>query len=181
MQRAGLQLHEEVSQTKMLFGDAKDFAIECHHDPIPNDGRRVFGRMCIWVAGAAFGDLSEPACMLDVTAEHLRKTLQNLEQQADSDVVRLEDESAFDFLDRKLYRDDDRSNDEVAADAERFFRFDFLTNGGESFDRTKSFAIRSGDHVRILFMDYSSSGQSFHAGRVKHQLIKDRVQEFVSW
>jgi hypothetical protein len=135
----------------------------------------------MWVSGVALGDVTEPACVLDVTAVHLRGVLRNLEQSAEADLEQLGDRDAFDLLDQKLYGDDERSNDEIASDGKRFWRFDFLTNGGESFDRTKSFIIRLGDNARILFAEYIGSELRFHAGHVNYALFKRRVEEFLNW
>lgn len=41
--------------------------------------------------------------------------------------------------------------EQIVADARRYRRFDFLTNGGESFDHSKSFFVANAHKVRILF------------------------------
>src|SRR5215510_1588035 len=123
----------------MLLGDKEGFALECYHEPLRNEHRRVFGRMCVWASGWQLGDISEPACMLNVAEGHLSRVVARIDSLDDPVLRQLNDRDAFDFLDRTLYVDDDRSGEQVARDAERFFKFDFLTNGGGSFDETKSF------------------------------------------
>lgn len=136
----------------MLFGMKEDFAIECFHEPdYPNDHGWVFGRMCVWAGGVELGDISEPACMLNVTEGHFQDCLGQLDALIDGSVNDLADEVAFRFLDAALYVDDDRTNQQVDADALRYSRFNFLINWGESFDGIKAFLLKSGEHFRILY------------------------------
>lgn len=55
----------------MQFGNRSTFAIDCVHEPIPNEKGWVFGRMRIWVGGSRLGDFDAPACMLNVTVARL--------------------------------------------------------------------------------------------------------------
>src|SRR5688572_1587829 len=167
-----------VSRTSMLIGQKETFAIECYHDPLPNKNGSVFGRMCLWLDGRAVGDINEPACMLNVTEVHLQKVLDRIEALTDPALRNLSDREAFEFLDRALYLDDARSSEQVAADANRFFKFDLLTNGGESFDRTKSFIIGSADRVRVLFDDAKRGFVSADIGRASFTLT---VRGFLAW
>ena len=162
----------------MLIGEKETFGVECYHDPLPNETRRVFGRMCIWVRGNRLGDIAEPACMLNVTEGHLQGLLQRLESLDDPALRNLSDREAFEFLDRAIYVDDTRSTAQVAKDAERFFKFDMLTNGGESFDHTKSFIIGDGDQLRVLFEDEERRFLSARVGRASFILT---VRGFLAW
>jgi len=161
----------------MLIGDPRTFAIECHHEP-EGHHRNVFGRMCIHAAGKVLGDIAEPVCMLDVTAKHLKDTLLHLSRLDDPALSTLSDADAFNFLDRTLYLDDTRSDAELARDTERYYVFDFLTNGGESFDRTKSFVARSGRQIRLLFTD---EADQFHSAHVPLALFEATISAFLSW
>ena len=116
--------------------------------------------------------------MLNVTEGHLQDLLNRFDSLDDPVLGRLPDREAFEFLDRALYADDARSNEEVARDAERFFKFDLLTNGGESFDRTKSFIVGDGDRVRLLFVDEYSGFASARVGRAAFLLT---VKGFLAW
>lgn len=162
----------------MLIGDPSSFAIEAYREPIPNSSSRVFGRMCIYANDAALGDINEPTCMLNVTEGHLIAILARLDDLEDEDINLLSDRETFDFLDRALYLDDDRTLQEVQSDAARYFKFDFLTNGGESFDRTKSFIAKSGDTLRLLFTDESDT---FRVARVPQREFRDCVTDFLEW
>src|SRR3954464_10541528 len=103
----------------MLIGDTATFAFECYHEPLPNETRRVFGRMCIWAGGHPLGDINEPACMLNVTEGRLERFLQRIESLDGSILRDLSDRDAFEFLNRALYGDDDRSDEQVSIDARR--------------------------------------------------------------
>jgi hypothetical protein len=150
----------------MIIGDQSSFAIECYHEPIPNDTKRVFGRMCIWVAGNALGDINEPACMLNVTEGHLSDVLHRITTLDDEIFINLDDRSAFDLLNHAIYLGDERSDIEIKQDYEHYYKFDFLTNAGESFDHTKSFAILSKEFVRLLFTNETGEFHSAHVSKV---------------
>ncbi len=162
----------------MLIGDKETFAVECYHDPLPNETRRVFGRMCVWVGGYRLGDIDEPTCMLNVTEGHLQELLQRLDVLDDPALRNLSDHEAFEFLDRAIYLDDERSTQQIANDSERFFKFDMLTNGGESFDHTKSFIIGHADGLRILFEDEQ---RRFLSGHVERATFILTVRGFLAW
>ena len=162
----------------MLLGTKQTFAIECYHDPFPNAAKRVFGRMCVWVNGAPLGDIEEPACMLNVTEGHLSGVIARLEVLSDNTLDELDDQALFNFLDQALYLDDDRTTEEVQNDADKYFKFDFLTNGGESFDRTKSFVVSSGSNIRLLFSDCKAQ---FHSALVSQELFVKTITSFFKW
>ena len=164
----------------MLIVDRDVFAIECYHEAIPDGSRSVFGRMCVWAGGHRLGDINEPACMLNVSECRLQSHLRRLYSVDDQSVLRgLSDRDAFDYIDRMLYLDHGKRSDErVSMDWQRWCGFDFLTNGGESFDRTKSFIVGDGESLRILFEDEASG---FRSARVPHKVFAHVVQEFLKW
>jgi len=162
----------------MIFGDPDTFAIECHHDPVANESRRVYGRIRLWVAGLTLGNINELTCWLNPIGSCLESVLNALALDPDPDVDLLDDCDAFAFLDQKLYLDDERTSAQINDDARRFARFHFLTNSGESFDHTKSFVVRSGDRVRVLFRD---DHDKFHAGDVNYDVFKWVVESFFHW
>jgi hypothetical protein len=169
----------------MLIGNKQTFAIECHHEPIPNDSRWVFGRMCLWCDGNPLGNIEEAACMLNVTEGFLQSLIQRLDALDDPALRQIGDRAAFDFLDHALYGDHERSSEQIVADATRFRKFDLLTNGGESFDNSKSFIIGDGDCLRILFVEYEPGpGQtykSFASARINRSDFIAVVRTFLDW
>lgn len=162
----------------MLIGDRSIFAIECHHEPLPSPAQRVFGRMCIWSCGQRMGDLEEPACMLNVTEGHLQSVLARLDSLHDPALDGLNPDEAFRRLDNALYLDTGQSTEQVAEDARRFFRFDFLTNGGESFDHAKSFLVNLGESVRLIFRD---EADRLHSGDIPRGVFTEVIKEFLDW
>jgi hypothetical protein len=104
--------------------------------------------------------------------------LERLDALTDAELSGLDDRQAFELLDHKLYLGTESSLDDVDRNTARFSRFDSLTNQGESFDRTKSFIVRDGHVVRILFV-YEESG--FHSGRVPIRDFTSICAEFLAW
>ena len=160
------------------FGEPSAFQIECIHEPIPNSRGHVYGRMCLRFESDILGDLDEPACMLNVTAARLKDVLNELGGLEVQDLFALTDSALWARLDTVLYRDDNRTAVEVAADARRYSRFDFLTNGGESFDKSKSFIVMNQRHVRILFDD---AQRPLVGKTVDRHVFVEALRSFVEW
>jgi hypothetical protein len=162
----------------MLCGSKDLFAVECYHDPFPNDRGWVFGRMCAWCCGAELGDLSEPDCMLNVTEGHFEECLGRLDSLRDPAVDALPDGPTFRRLDIALYGDDDRTNQEVYDDAVRFHKFEFLTSWGESFDGIRAFLHDTGDEFRILYrLRCGTQGSA----RVTREQLERPLLAFLEW
>ena len=162
----------------MIIGNKSEFGYECYHEPLKNERQQVFGRMCVWASDCALGDVTEPACMLNVTENCLQDLLARLESLVEPALSALSARDAFDFLNRALYLDDQRTTEAVRSDAERFFKFDFLTNAGESFDRTKSFIHLQGSQGRILF---ESAESGFHSALVGRAVFTLATKDFLAW
>jgi hypothetical protein len=82
--------------------------------------------------------------------------LNRLPDLADDGFSGMSDFCIWETIDIAIFDDDDRSMESVVADAKKFFKFDFLTNGGESFDKSRSFIVRNGDKVRLRALPTSS-------------------------
>ena len=162
----------------MIIGNKNEFGFECYHEPLKNERQQVFGRMCVWASDCALGDITEPACMLNVTEDCLQGLLARIESLDEPSLSALSARDAFDLLNQALYLDDECSTEQVRSDAERFFKFDFLTNGGESFDRTKSFIHLQGSQVRILF---ESDEDGFHSALVGRAAFTLATKGFLDW
>jgi len=162
----------------MIFGEKNKFAIECYHDPLENENNRVFGRMCIWCSDTQLGDITEPSCMLNVTEGFLQDFMNHPEILEGEELNNLGDRELFEFLNKKLYLDDERTTEEITKDAEKYFKYDFLTNGGESFDSHKSFLVKDEDIFKILFMHNDGN---FSSCRVEGIEMAAVVKQFLSW
>lgn len=134
--------------------------------------------MCLRFGDDVLGDIDEPACMLDVTARAVELALERLAGHDEPEFSALTNEQLWDRIDSALYRDDDRTFAQVAADATRYCRFDFLTNGGESFDRFRSFFVAGDDDVRILF---ENDGQPVTGKRVERRMFVETLEAWLQW
>jgi len=134
--------------------------------------------MCVWAGGHCLGDITEPGCMLNVTEGKLQSLLKRMDSLEDPALCDRADRDAFEFLDHALYLDNGQSFEQVQADSCRFRKFDFLTNGGESFDRTKSFVIADGDRVRLLFKD---DRRGFASAHIDRDIFVRTIQGFLAW
>jgi hypothetical protein len=77
-----------------------------------------------------------------------------------------------------LYIDDDRTNQQVHADALRYSKFNFLIHWGESFDHIKAFLLKSGDGFRIL---YCSQPDTIGSVKVTRHDLVGAFQDFLQW
>jgi hypothetical protein len=135
----------------MLFGDPDDFAIEAEPDTKPTS-TFVWGHMRLWCCGKAFGNFHEADCDLSDPQGTMSHLANHLDAIASPFLAGLDDQAAWDFLDRALFLDVGQSAEEVELDADAWSRHNFLTNAGEAFDGYKSFVYRlDRDTLRILF------------------------------
>ncbi len=162
----------------MVIGDKQTFAIECYHDPTTKNYKYIFGRICIFVSGIPLGDIHETTCILDVIKEHLLEINGRLESLNDKKLQQLSDRDLFNFLNKALYIDDDRTLEEVRDDAEKYFKYDFLTNAVESFDGTKSFMASDGANIRLMFTDTEGY---FHSSHFPKDLFLRVTTSFIQW
>lgn len=163
----------------MIFGDKKEFAIEVFHERLGENDTHVFGRMCIWVGDEMLGDLEEPACMLDVTSGFFESILVRISDLSSREFSGLGDLEIYSYLDEKLYGDDERTAAQVSEDADRYFKYDFLTNGGESFDNSKSFIVAEGFFFRVLFFNYEKN--KFTGHKVSKVEFTNVINQFMIW
>ena len=163
----------------MIAGDRTDFAIEAFHEPLGQQDDHVFGRMCCWCQGKMLGDLGEPSCLLGVTAQFFGSVISRAPELLSEELSGMEDAEAFLYIDSKIYTQDDRSVEQVATDATNYFKYDFLTNGGESFDNIKSFIIGEPGAYRILFYDFGCNAYEYT--KVSETGFLSAVEEFLTW
>lgn len=162
----------------MFIGDRNTFSIEYHHDPVPKPAGNVFGRMCLWFGTVRLGDPIEAVTILNGPAEQLQRVLDRVDALHDTTIGALSPLEAFETIDSALYGNSDRSIEEIVEDANRFSPFDFLTNGGESFDGTTSFILPHANGFRILFRDET---QRFHTADVPRSEFSLVIRTFLEW
>jgi hypothetical protein len=162
----------------MITGDKSIFAIEFYTDSGFNPSPHVFGRMCIWIDGKFLGDISEPDCILEVSRANLEKFLKKLKTQKNGEFPELSDLEAFEFLHQKLYEDDERTDEEIREDGEKYWRYDFLTNGGESFDPYASFAVTEEESIRFLWQNWNT--KEFYSAVASKEVVLKVISEWLS-
>lgn len=160
------------------IGNCSTFEIQCVHEPFSGSEAYVFGRMCLRFADDVLGNLNEPACLLNVTARHFEDALTSLAEHDEPELFALNDEQLWERLDSALYGDDERTVEQIVADAKRYRRFDFLTNGGESFDNSKSFFVASANEVRVVF---KTADRPVTGRRVKRTVFVETLQAWLQW
>jgi hypothetical protein len=158
------------------IGDRAVFQIQYVHEPFPGSEGYIFGRMCFRFGADVLGDFDEPACMLNVTARHVEDVLTSLGDSDDPELCALTDEQLWEQLDSALYRDDSRTIEQIVADATRYGRFNFLTNGGESFDHSTSFFVGCAHEVRVLF---KSDDQPVIVRRIDRRAFVETLQAWL--
>jgi hypothetical protein len=162
----------------MIIGDQSSFAIECYHEPIPNESESVFGRMCIWVKGNALGNINEPSCMLNVAKGTLERVIEWFQYHDDEELFQLNDFEAYTFLNQTVYSAEYRTQEELLRVHYRYYHYDFLTHGGESFDGKMSFIIAAEENVRILFEDTAGK---FYSGHIPMKEFLAVINLFFTW
>jgi hypothetical protein len=132
-----------------MFGDPADFAIEAGVEPHLVSPSTVWGHMRVWCGEHALGNIEDRHCGLYPSYTALDWMSVHLEDLWDDALSGLDDRATWNFLDGALYGyhgdveiEDNRSLEEVKRDAQRYGKFNFLTNWGEQFDGGyKSFVV----------------------------------------
>ena len=104
--------------------------------------------------------------------------MEKLGSLSNSELEGLKDSAAFELLDNAIYLGGERTDEEVHEDSLQYGIHDFLTNGGESFDGTKSFFFVSGENVKVLFTDHE---ERFHSASVPATTFKSAISGFLGW
>jgi hypothetical protein len=116
--------------------------------------------------------------MLNVTEMFLEKFIEKIEQINVSDIPAKGQVEIFKFLDDKLYSDNNDTNEKILEYSEKYFKYDFLTNGGESFDFFKSFAYSDKNTIGFVFEDNDGA---FFSGICQKPAVIKVVQDFLNW
>jgi hypothetical protein len=132
----------------LMFGNPSDFAIEAGLEPGLIAPSQVWGHMCVWCGGVALGNIKDRHCGLHPAFSGFHWLLEHLDKLWNEELAGLDDKAMWNFLDGLLYGyhgdveiADNRSMDELNADAARYGMFNFLTNWGEQFDGHKAFIV----------------------------------------
>jgi hypothetical protein len=120
----------------MLFGSKDIFAIEAVTEVDLVAPSAVWGRMRIWCRNESFGDFDNPYNALYSASESFRTMCDAHSDLWDPTFEGLEDAEIFRIFNEAIYIGT-HSDSEVVDLADRYWRFDFLTNWGENFDPLK--------------------------------------------
>lgn len=163
----------------MIIGNKKEFAIECYDDTINSEKKWVFGRMCLWCNNQQLGNINEPSCMLNVTVNHLKDYQEDSNNLENEKLNKLTDSELYSFLDNKLYNaEEETTSEQVIEDMNNYSKYDFLTNGGESFDGYASFIVKGNNKYRILFRDMNNQ---IYSGLVNNTVFTEVINGFIHW
>jgi hypothetical protein len=165
----------------MIFGDTSIYAIEVHHQPVDDNAFYITGKICIYFFKKAFGDINNEYCDLDQPYETLLDKIKNInELEYEFDLHN--DYEIFNFLDDKLYIEDyKRTLDQIKKDGELYFKFNFLTNAGETFDGTKSFIyVDKNNMVHILYQIHDKKNE-ITCIKLDREIFKETTIDYIKW
>ena len=168
----------------MVFGEKNIYAIEVYHEPQYNTSYYMSGRMCLHLNGIMFGDIDDPCNVLGVTYANLLQVVENIDEIRD-DFNSKTDTEIFNALDAMLYdamlyiNDEEKSYEQMMADGKKYWKFDFLTNGGVMFDRTKSFIYL--DDFETIHILYQFEDRQIHSAQVSKDIFLEVTNKFLEW
>jgi len=167
------------SAWKMLFGSKSSFAIEAFTEGDLTPPSAVWGRMCLWCHDTMIGRLSEEYCALFTSAKELRSRADNLDELWDKSFDGLRADQIFRIFDRAIYVYDESAPNDLVDGAERYWKFNFLTNWGEQFDRLKGFlAAPPGEELLLIIQGADDSLTTFSIGR---DSFRRAAIDFADW
>lgn len=172
----------------MIFGNKADFAIESMVEPDLEPPSSVWGRLRIWISGVSIGDYDDSHCGLWNCYINFQKMSDDLNDLWLETFESCDELEIWNYLDAALYGyhgnielDDCRTPEQVHSDAERYFKFDFLTNWGEMFDRGgKSFLLKlPNGYLKVL--NYDHINEKINSYQCSELGFRQAVKGFIIW
>ena len=172
-----------------LFGNPTDFAIEAGLEPGLVPPSEVWGHVRILCDSVSIGNIENLHCALSDAAMGFAEKLEQLDALWDEELNGLDHRGIWNFLDGKLYGyhgdleiEDQRTLEQVQADAARYGKFNFLTNWGEPFDGCKAFIMIPPVHrqVRILY-DVTKPSFELRSAEVSREEFVEAARTFIAW
>ncbi len=172
----------------MLFGKKNDFAIEAMTEPHLKVPSQPWGRLCVWVAGNEIGDYDDPHCGLYPSYESFNEICGILNELWEIEFEHITDIEIWNYLDELLYGyhgnieiNDKRNLNEMCADADKYSKYNFLTNLGEMFDRDgKSFILKTPNgKLKILNFDYNEN--IINSYLCNEFSFRSAIKDFSAW
>ena len=171
----------------MIFGNKLDFAIESIIEKDLKKPSHPWGRMCIWVEGCSIGDFEDSHCGLYPAYEGFIESCKDLNTLWCNEFKSLSRREIWNFLDGRLYGY--HGNEEIDYDllyaddsnSEIYWKYNFLTNWGEMFDRGgKAFLLNPPNkNLEILhFLSETNEVKSFFCSEVG---FREASKDFSIW
>jgi hypothetical protein len=170
----------------MIFRDKSIFAIEIYHQPLNNNSFYMCGRMCIYLFNKIFGDINNEYCHLYSAYSALLDKINNI-NLLEYEFGLSNDYEVFNFLDDKLYMaPDERTLEQIKIDARLYFKFDFMTNTGEIFDRTKSFIYMDKNKKIHIIYRTDEYNDGFEDGKIicnelDKEIFENVTKDLIKW
>jgi hypothetical protein len=161
----------------MIFGNKNIYAIEVYHEPL-DDTILLTGRLSLHLYSKTFGDINDEYCDLSQPYEFLLDKIKHLDK-LEYEFGLNNDNDIFKFLDNKLYMDEERTMEQIKNDTNFYFKFCFLTNAGEMFDRTKSFIYM--DKEKIIHILYQIDDNQIICVKIDNEIFKKTTSDFIEW
>jgi len=163
----------------MIFGDWKEFSIECAiSDRRKTNGQILFGRIAIWAEGCRLGDFLLTV-ILNVPALFFRESLKDCGQRRDETLMGMDAEQVWNFLDAVLYAPDYKSSFSPEELEKKYRKFCICPGFSEAFDGETAFLLEDDEGERCIWMD--SRSKLIKKVRLRPETYKNVVESFISW
>lgn len=161
----------------MIFGSTDEFAIEAMVEPGLKGPSTVWGRMRVWVQGVSIGDFDREFCIVGAAEGGFARLLQNLDSLWLEEFSSLSELELMNKIDVALYG---FPYDDETVSPRPFYKFNFLTNWCESFDRGgKSFIFAPPDgSVFVLNRALFPEGKRLVATK---ESVRRASEGFIAW
>jgi hypothetical protein len=163
----------------MLFGAKEIFAVEAMTEPDLEVPSAVWGRLRIWCRNESFGDYENPYNALHSAAECFREMLDAYPDLWDSTFDLVEDAERFRLFNEAIYIGSHSDTDQIVDLADRYWKFDFLTNWGEHTNGIKGL-LAFDPNGEVLFM-VEDRDELVRAFRFPQTCFTKTAADFVEW
>ena len=149
-----------------------------------------WGRMCLWVENHAIGDFDEPHCGLDSALSGLDEACKELSTLWCDEFNGLSCRQIWNYLDGRLYGFhgneeiiyDELYEDNLSNNFDACYKFNFLTNWGEMFDRNgKSFLLNPPGTTNLKILNFFSKTNEVKPFVCSETGFRKAVKDFSIW
>jgi hypothetical protein len=163
----------------VIIGNTATFGIEYSTSTthIADHEKWVYGHFCFWAKSNRVGNADE-ICTLNDAVIPIRNLTKNRGKRFFPELMLQSSTVIFETINRALYVDDDRSDEQVKSDWEKYSVCIATPIGLDVFDGVKAFLIEDGRQGRFVWKETTSEGE-IQESKLRRGEFDDALETFL--